>query len=169
MKNNILRKCLIYALMVTIMVVQKWLLAIIPNFQFTTLLIILFFFVFGNKPTILITILYVIVDNLYMGTFHLIYTPIMVLAWVSLVLILLPFKKCNNIWILALIGSVHGLIYALCYALGGVIFYQIDIVAYILADMPFTILLVVSNFITIIWLYKPLHKMLSIFMVENVC
>jgi hypothetical protein len=56
MKNNILKKCLIYALMVTIMVVQKWLLAIIPNFQFTTLLIILFFFVFGIKPTIVITI-----------------------------------------------------------------------------------------------------------------
>jgi hypothetical protein len=93
----------------------------------------------------------------------------MALAWISLVLILLPFKKCNNIWILALIGSIHGLIYAFCYAIGGIIFYQIDIVAYMLADIPFTILLVVSNFITIIWLYKPLHKILSIFLSENVC
>ena len=169
MKNNILKKCLIYALMVTIMVVQKWLLAIIPNFQFTTLLIILFFFVFGIKPTIVITILYVIVDNLYMGTFHLVYTPIMALAWLSLILLLLPFKKCNNIWILALIGSIHGIIYAFCYALGGIIFYQIDIIAYMLADIPFTILLIVSNFITIIWLYKPLYKVLCIFLSENVC
>lgn len=169
MKNNILKKCLIYALMVTIMVVQKWLLSIIPNFQFTTLLIVLFFFVFGIKPTILITILYVLVDNLYMGTFHLIYTPIMLIGWLSLILLLIPFKKCKNIWILALIGCIHGIIYAFCYAIGGAIFYDVDILAYMVVDIPFTVLLVASNFITIIWLYKPMQKMLQIFMGENVC
>ena len=169
MKNSLLRKSLIYALMVTIIVVQKWLLAFIPNFQFTTLLIILFFYTFGFKSTLLITTLYVLIDNLYMGTFHIIYTPIMLIAWSSLVFILLIFKKKDNIWLLSLVGGIHGIIYSLCYVIGGVLFYEIDLVVYMLSDIPFTILLVISNVISILWLYKPISKIMKIFLSENVC
>ena len=169
MKNNILKKSLIYALMVSIIVVQKWLLSVIPNFQFTTLLIVLFFYTFGFKGTMIITILYVLIDNLYMGTFHVIYTPIMLIAWCSLIFILMFFKKKDNVGLLCLIGGIHGIIYSLCYAVGGVIFYEIDFVLYLLSDIPFTLLLVVSNVITILWLYKPISKIMKNFLSENVC
>ena len=169
MNGNILKKSLIYALMVSIIVVQKWVLAIIPNFQFTTLLIVLFFYLFGFKGTLLITILYVLIDNLYMGTFHIIYTPIMLIAWCSLIFILMLFRKNDNVWLLCLIGGIHGIIYSLCYAVGGIIFYEVDFVLYLLSDIPFTLLLVVSNVITILWLYKPISKIMKKFLCENVC
>lgn len=174
MKNRFLKKCLIYALMTAIIVVQKLLLAVIPNFQFSTLLLILFFYVFGTKPMLLITLLYVIVDNLWLGTFHIIYTPVMFIAWSSLLLILIPFRKRNNnVWILGLLGVVHAVVYSFCFGFATAMLHEIDIIAYIIADIPFTLILMVSNFLTIIWLFPPLYKVMSkyykIIMVENDC
>ncbi len=174
MRNSLLKKLLIYALMTAIIVVQKLLLAVIPNFQFSTLLLILFFYVFGTKPMLLITLLYVVVDNLWLGTFHFIYTPVMFIAWSTILLLLIPFKKKSiNIWILGLLGALHAIIYSFCFGFTSAMLYEIDIVSYILADIPFTLILMISNFLTIIWLFKPLYQVMSkhyqIIIGENDC
>lgn len=162
MKSNFLKKCLIYALMTAIIVVQKLILAVIPNFQFSTLLLVLFFYVFGTKPMLLITFLYVLVDNLWLGTIHIIYTPIMFVTWSSLVLLLIPFKKkSKNVWYLGLIGALHAVVYSFCFGLATALLYEIDVRAYIISDIPFTLILMTSNFLTIIWLFNPLYKVLS--------
>lgn len=160
--------------MTAIIVVQKLLLAVIPNFQFSTILLILFFYVFGTKPMLLITLLYVIVDNLWLGTFHVIYTPVMFIAWSSLLLLLIPFKnKSINVWFLGLIGIIHVVMYSACFGITTALIHEIDVIAYVLADIPFTLILMVSNFLTIIWLFKPLYNVMSkyykIIIGENDC
>lgn len=160
--------------MTAIIVVQKLLLVVIPNFQFSTLLLVLFFYVFGTKPMLLITLLYVVVDNLWFGTFHFIYTPVMFLAWSSLSLLLIPFKKrSSNVWFLGLLGMLHAVIYSFCFGFTTAMIYEIDMIAYIISDIPFTLILMVSNFLTIIWLFKPLCKVMSKYyqtiIIENDC
>ncbi len=161
MQNNLLKKLLIYALMSALIVAQKLLLSFIPNFQFTTLLLIIFFLVFGIKPMLLITLIYVIVDNLYLGTFHIIYTPVMFITWSSIVLLLLPFKnKKDNVWLLSIVGVIHAVIYSFCFGLTTGLIYEIDVAAYIISDIPYTLILMASNILTIIWLYKPLYNVM---------
>lgn len=174
MRGSFLKKCLIYALMTAIIVVQKLLLAVIPNFQFSTLLLILFFYIFGTKPMLLITLLYVVVDNLWLGTFHFIYTPVMFVAWGTLLLLLIPFKKrSSNVWFLGLLGALHAIMYSFCFGFTTAMLHEIDVVAYIIADIPFTLILMISNFLTIIWLFQPLYKVMSkyyqIIISENDC
>lgn len=160
MKREIILKTIIYAICATILFVQETILSIIPNFQFTTLLIVLFFNLFGFKATVLIIIVHVFLDNLWMQSLSVIYTPAMFLGWLSLPLILLIVPRKNEI-ILSIVGALHGIIYSLFFVIAQVFITQVDIKAYLIADIPFVIILSISNFVTILWLYQPLSNRLK--------
>mgnify|MGYP001244429504 CR=1 FL=1 len=160
-KKQVILKTIIYAICATILFVQETLLSVIPNFQFTTLLIVLFFNMFGFKATTLIIITHVILDNIWMQSLNLIYTPAMFLGWFSLPLILKLIPKRKNYFDIALIGAFHGVLYSFFFVLAQVFLTQVDIMAYLIADIPFTLILMMSNFITILWLYQPLYTRLK--------
>ncbi len=147
----------------TILFVQEQLLIIVPNVQFTTLLIVLFSSVFKFRETVAIITVYVFFDNLYMGSFHPLYTPPMFLAW-----LLIPIsyhtvlRRTKSEVKLAVFGFVFGFVYGWVYIPFRILEFGItDLWPYFLADLPFEVIMAVSNFATILWLFTPLHKTLE--------
>ena len=87
-----LRNIVIISFMATILFVQEEALTIIPNFQFTFLLIITFSVVFGFKRTFFIILIHVLLDNLFMGTFNLLAIAPMLFSYTMIDLIINAFK-----------------------------------------------------------------------------
>jgi hypothetical protein len=149
---------LFIAMYVTIIWVQETLLMFIPNVQFTTLLIVLFATNFKFKDSSVMILAYVILDNLAYGfTFHII--P-MYIGWMVIPSLYL-FVKTKNEYIHASLGILFALLYSWAFVPMSVYVYGISFQAYIIADISFEIVLAASNFITILFLYPYLDKVLS--------
>ncbi|GEM_PF-248469 len=158
-----LRRMIFLAMSVTILFVQEQLLVVLANVQFTMLLIVLFSSVFTLRETLVLIFVYVIVDSLYMGAFNPFYMTPMLLAW-SLVPVLhrLVLKRTTDEVKLAIFGCLYGFIYGWIFIPFVMIQTGIDrFWPYLLADLPFEIIMAVSNTVTILWLYAPLYRVLA--------
>ena len=71
------------------------------------------------------------------------------------------FKNVSNIYILSVLGIVFSLIYSWCFILPNVIILKINVLEYLVADIYFEILMAVSSFLSILWLYNRLVKLLD--------
>ncbi len=153
---------LFIALAVAITFVQEQLLVFLPNIQFTVLLIFVFSSVFSIKESFIYVITYVILDNLYLGGFQIINVVPMLFAWNLIPLSLHTWLKTRNEFLLALVAFVFGFVYSWSFLPGTVILYGFEHMwkVYLLADLPFEIILATTGFVTIYWLYKPLCKVL---------
>ena len=159
------------AMLTAIIFVQEQVLSFIPQFQFTILLLVLYSKCLGfYKTTIIITVktfclltmFHVLLDNLVMGSLNYIYTPAMIIVWLFIPLLLnTVFKKINSPIGLALTSILFSLLYSWSFIPINVLTTDVDFFAYLIADIPFEIMLIVYSFLTIIWLYKPLEKVLK--------
>lgn len=157
-----IKQIALYSVLTSILFVSEQLLSFIPNVQLTFLLIILYNKVLGIKPTIIIVIIHTLLDNLIMGSFTpLIIIPMMMGYIVTLIILQTLFKNANTPLFLALFGILSGIIYSFMFIIVNVLLLDISLKAYIIADIPHTLILVASNFITILWLYTPLNKILT--------
>lgn len=151
------------AIMTTILFVQEQLLINLPNIQLTVFLMVLYSKKFGLGKSVIIIILYTLLDNLYMGSFSIMYTPAMLVGWLLIPLTLCTlFKKVNNSIVLALLGVLYSFIYCWLYVVPNYLIMNIDPVAYIIADIVFEVVLAVCSFVTILLLYKPCSKIIDL-------
>ena len=141
--------------------IQEQLLVSLPNIQLTVFLIILYSKSFGYKKTSLIILIYVLLDNFFIGTFNFIYFPFMLIGW-SLIPIGLHtiFKKVENSTHLACLSILFSLLYSWIYIIPNSIYYNLNPFVYFISDIPFEIILCISSFITTLWLYEPCIKVL---------
>jgi hypothetical protein len=78
----------------------------------------------------------------------------MFIAWVGFAVVSKLIKRVDNVLQSFIIGG-YAIVYALSFIPLSVGLYGIPLVAYIIADIPFTIILIINNFLTVLWL-KPL-------------
>ena len=147
------------ALLTVILFLQEQILSFIPNVQLTV-----FFFVLYSKKldfvkTILIVIIYVILDNI-IGGFNLLFLPFMLLGWLIIpMLINTVFKKVESNIYLALLGILFSLIYSWINIIPGCIMFNMDFITYLKGDLIWEITLASSSFLTILLLYNPCSKL----------
>ena len=151
------------AILAAIMFVQEFALSFIPNIQLTQCLIAIYYYSFGLLDTLLIIVIHVLLDNMAMGSFNLIYTPAMFVGWLSLPLILHVFKRNQNRFFSATIVGIHGIIYSLGFALANAIMLEVPFLTYFIADIPFEVILVVNGFLTTLLFKDKLVSLLSKF------
>lgn len=154
------RELCILAFMSVLLFIQEELFVFIPNFQFTFLLLAIYVSVFGFKKTSLIIFAHVLLDNIYMGSL----TPIvMIPMWLGYMIYIgiIWLLKNKNIWLLTLGGIIGAYIYCMLFFVTNIVFLEIDIYHYWLADIPFEIMLMSTIAFTMIYLYKPLRRKLS--------
>lgn len=153
------KKISLFAVLTSLLLVQEQALSFIPNVQFSTLLILLFASSFKLKDSLTMLVVYVIIDSLYMGAFNIIYMVPMYIGW-SLIPIgyHLFFRGKENPYALAFFGLVLGFIYGFLFMPFAVLMTGVDPLVYLMADLPFQIIMAISNFLTILWLYPPLKK-----------
>ena len=151
-----------------ILFVQEQLLSSIPGVQLTIFLMVLYSRKLGFVKSSIIVILHVLLDNFYMSSFSLQYTPAMLIGWMLIpVLLHTVFKKVNKPIFLALLGVLFSFLYSWCYILPNYLLHGIDPISYLLSDIIFEIILAAISFITILLLYKPCDKLLSLLIKDN--
>lgn len=152
---------LLPVLSVIVFVLEQALL-FLPNIQLTIFLIILYSKVLGLKKTSVIIIIYLFLDNLFMSSFSIIFTPFMFLGYIIIPLTLnTVFKSADNILILACLSVLYSFLYCLVYVIPNTFIYHIHPLVYLSSDLIFQILLACSSFISVLWLYEPLYKLLK--------
>jgi len=155
-----LKRLILIAMAVTIIFVQEQLLMFLPNVQLTTLLIILFVTVFKFKESVIMIVVYVLLDNLFLGGLNPFTMGAMLAAWM-----LIPIAwhtvlgKTRNVQALAIFGFVFGFVYGFVFIPFTMIQTEVfELWPYMLADLPFQGIMATTNFLTVLWLYEPLYK-----------
>ncbi len=149
----------IISILTTILFVVEQVLTFIPNVQLTFLLIIIYSKVLKTKKTLFIILIHVLLDNLFMGSFNFMFIPFMFIGY-SVIPITLNLIKIESEIKLAFISVLFSFIYCFLFLIPSVITTGIKISDYLIADIPFTCILSISSFITVLWLYKPLSNKL---------
>jgi hypothetical protein len=153
----------IIAVMTTILFVQEQLLASLPGIQLTVFLIILYSKKLGLAKSSIIIVLHVLLDNFYMSSFSLMYTPTMLIGWLIIPLSLCTiFKKVESPILLALLGVLYSFIYCWLYIIPSYFLISISPIAYLISDITFEIALAVVSFVSILFLYKPCSKIFEL-------
>ncbi|MGN1343767.1 MAG: hypothetical protein ACI4U3_04255 [Traorella sp.] len=159
--NNVKRIVLIGFLSALLFACEQ-VLTFLPNIQLTVFLIILYSKVLGWKDSCMIILIHVLLDNFFMGSFNMFFTPIMFLGWAMIPCLLeFVFYRINDSFHLALLSILFSLIYSWLFIIPNSFLYQIDLVAYLMADLPFEFMLAISSFISTLWLYDPCFKVLT--------
>ncbi|HHU79276.1 MAG: hypothetical protein ACOX27_00100 [Caldicoprobacterales bacterium] len=139
----------------------KLVLSFIPNVEIVTLLFILFTVTLGLKRSFFITLVFVSTDILLYGfsTWVIGYY----LIWPLLVLITSMLgRKFNSEYAFAIIGGLFGFLFGAFFAITESFFYGLSYgFAYWVNGLLFDLVHGVSNFIIILFLFKPLKKMLD--------
>lgn|SRR5690554_4998836 len=150
-----LRKLAILSFLVALTVALEQVMQFLPSVQLTTLLMVLIAMKFDVKSSILGAITYVLLDNM-LGGFG-VHTIPMFLSW-SIFVITIHVVKSKNEFTLAILSLGFGLFYGIMLGIPSIVIYQVNPIAYIIADIPFTLVFMLVNFLTVLWLYKPLEK-----------
>ena len=146
----------------TIIFVQEQLLAFLPNIQLTIFLIVLYAKKIGFVKTSIIILIHVILDNLIGGSFNFMYLPFMFLGWMIIPIFTSLFlEKCDNPLILAILGFTFAFTYSWCFIIPNCLIMNVSFKDYLIADFPFELILAISSFLSILWLYNPCSRMLT--------
>ncbi|MCR3905504.1 MAG: hypothetical protein NUK62_00550 [Tenericutes bacterium] len=161
--NQAIKDITLVSICAAILFVQQLALSFLPNIQFSTLLIVVYAKTFGFKRTTMIIIIHVIIVNLLspFGPMIPVYIPSMFIAWMLIpVLLSTVFKKLESAYKLAIFGFIFGFVYGWMFIPVSVFILDIPFIAYLMMDLPFELMMAISNFLTILWLYDPIKKIL---------
>ena len=159
---SIIKEITLYAVLTSILFVQEQLLTFLPNIQLTFLLIILYSKVIKLRGTLIIVTIHVFLDNLLNGSLTVLTTIPMFIGYIQIPLIIkFLFKNAKKPLFLASYGVLASIVYSIAFLITNWLILPINIVSYIIADIPFTLTLCISSFISILLLYKPLYNVLN--------
>lgn len=156
------------AVLTAILFVQEEILSVLPNIQLTVFLILLYSKKLGFIKTSFIILIHVLLDNLFMNTFNIYIMPFMFIGWMIIPITLTTiFKRIESPIILALLSIGYAFIYSWVFIIPSCLFYNMEFFSYLLSDILFEILLAISSFISVLWLYKPCAKVLDMLLIKK--
>ena len=85
-------------------------------------------------------------------------SPFTFLAYSAVLAIFKLFGKVEKAWVLGIIAGFAGLVLSWIYVIPSVLLFEMDLGAYLVADIIPQITLFIVNFMTVSILYKPLMK-----------
>ena len=147
-------------MLTAILTVQEEALTFIPNVQLTFLLIIVYGATIGLLDGTIVVLVHLILDNLIMNSF----TPyIMIPMFIGLEIALITGYLLRNKkeWVVAIFAGLAGFIYCMLFFGSTVLFYSVEPIPYLIADIPFEVVLIACNIVTVLFLYKPLVKIIN--------
>ncbi len=159
--NQSLRHLILAAMLLAILYVQELLLSGLPNIQLTVVLIMVYAAVLPLSLSLPIVIGYVLLDNLLFGTISLIYTPAMFVSWIFLALMSKLLAKKSYYWMIGF-AVVFAFLYGWSFIPASMMVQGIqNFWPYLIADLPFELTMALTNFITVLLLYRPLKSILT--------
>ena len=157
------------AMFAAILFIQEEALTFIPNVQLTVFLLVLYSKRLGFVRTSIIIIIHVILDNLVMGSFSVIWTPAMFVGWMLIPIVICTiFRKIDNFIILAIAGAILSFTYCWCFVLPNYLVMHIKPLKYLASDVLFECILAASSFISILCLYIPMKNIFVKFRIGKI-
>lgn len=156
--RNRLRQLVLLALFGALLFVAQVALAWAANVELVTLLLLLLAVTYGWK-TLIPLYLFVLAEGLYYGFSQWFINYLYV--WLVPVVLGVLFRRCTSRWFWAILAGGFGLIFgALCSVpmlfVGGVP----AMVSYIVSGLSFDAVHCVGNFLSVLWLFVPLRRVL---------
>ena len=162
-----IRSITLAGMLLAILFVQEQLLVLVPQFQFTVVLIIVYAAIFPYKILIPLVGAYVLLDNIYMGTLNLLYFVPMLLAWLLLAIVARAIRN-RPFYVQVIMAILFGFVYGWAYLPARMIEQGVGIFwLYLKMDLPFEIMMAASNLITMLLIYQPLRLSLEKLMIEK--
>lgn len=151
-------------ILTAILFVQEEALTFIPNVQLTVFLIVLYSKTVGYFRTSIIVFIHVLLDNLVMGSMNVVTFVPMLIGWELIPIIICTLgRKVEKPVFLALFSIPIVLIYDFIFALFNYWILDIDLITWYTGGIIFDIVLIMSSFLSILWLYTPLKKVIDNF------
>jgi len=153
------RDMALIAMFATILFIQEEALTFIPNVQLTVFLLVLYSKRLGFVKTSIIIVIHVLLDNLVMGSFSVIWTPAMFVGWMLIPIVICTlFRKIDNFIILAIAGAFLSFTYCWCFIIPNYVVMHIKPLKYLASDIVFECILAASSFLSILCLYIPIKN-----------
>lgn len=149
--------------MASIVVVLEKVLEFIPNVQLTVVLLMVFIYYLTLPESLLLVTVYTFLDILLGGIS--LYAVPMFIAW-SLFAVIVHYSK-GHMNKLILIGIFYPIVYSVMLGIPYVLMLDMDIRAYFIADIPYTLVFIGANILTIYYLYPVITKTLENYMGEK--
>ncbi len=149
------------AMLLSVLVVQEEVLMFIPNVQLTTVLIMVYAAVLPLPLLLVLVSGYVVIDGFIMGTFFSYYTVPMLFSWLLLALVARAIRH-RSFWMIVLVAVIHAFIYSWSFIPIRIMEQGIGILwPYLVADVPFELMLAASNLVTVFLFYRPFRDVLE--------
>lgn len=162
MRNKGVFDLVLIAILSSILFVFEQVLSFLPNIQITFLLIIVYSKVLGLRKTSIIILIHVLLDNLFNSSFNIYTVPFMLIGYLLIPLSLnTVFNKIDNEVHLSFLSVLFSFIYCIIYIIPNCFMLNIDFKTYFISDLYFQFLLMISSFLSVLWLYKPIYKYLN--------
>ena len=157
------------AMFAAIIFIQEEALTFIPNVQLTVFLLVLYSKRLGFIKTSIIIVIHVLLDNLVMGSFSVIWTPAMFVGWMLIPIVICTiFRKVENFIVLAFAGAFLSFTYCWCFVLPNYLVMHISPIKYLASDIVFECILAASSFISILCLYIPIKNIFVKFRIGKI-
>ncbi len=154
------RSITLSAMLLALLVAQEEILILIPNVSLTPLLIMVYASVLPISLFLSITVGYVLLDNLIMGSLIPVYFVPMLFAWIILGLLTKVFLH-KSLFFKVGLSIFFAVLYGWSFVPGNMIIQSnFQLWPYIFADLIAEMIMAISNIITITFLYNPLRKLL---------
>jgi hypothetical protein len=160
--NKHIKEIIILALSTSILIVQELAFSFLPNIQLTTFLVMVYVRAFGIKKSSMIVLVYVFVDNLIFGSLMMLNIVLpMLIGWFFIIYsFYFVSKMSHKLWVYVVLAYLFGHIYGLIYAPFQVWILKVEMIPYLIVDLPWQVIMGLSNALSVLWLYEPLSQFL---------
>ncbi|MFA5037851.1 MAG: hypothetical protein WC479_11835 [Candidatus Izemoplasmatales bacterium] len=156
-----IRSITVSAMLLAVLIAQEYAFMALPNVQLTVVLIMVYAAVLPWATLLPLIAIYVLIDNLIMGSLSIMYFWPMLAAWMFLAVISKLLMQ-KDLWVqvgfASLFGFVYGWFFCVVYV---ILFGWATLVPYLISDLPFEIIMAVNNFVTVLVIYFPIRKLLE--------
>ena len=156
---KVIKDLTIMSVLTGTMFVLELALSSIPSVQLTFLLILIYSKLLGTPKTMIMIFIHVLLDTFLFGGLMSFYMGSMLFGYMLIpIMANTVFKRVENVYVLGLFSGLSAVLYAWSFIPPTMLLYNVNLWLYLIADIPFTAVLVVNNFIATIVLYKPLTR-----------
>ncbi len=146
-------------MLLAILVIQEELLVFIPQVQLTVILIIVYAHFLSYKEMVPLVIGYVILDNLIMGSFSLLYTPPMIITWLLLAIVARALRKKPD-YALFIVAVLFAFVYGWSFIPSAMLIQSnFNFWIYVKADFIFEMGMAANSVATFLLFYRPLKEL----------
>ena len=154
------KKLCYLVVLTTIIFVQEELLTPIPSVQLTFFLVMIYGATLGIGYGSLIVVAHVLLDNLYMSSFGITTIGPMLIGY-EITLIMGYLLRGKNEILNGIVNALCAVIYCALFIPVNIFVYDVEPLAYVIADIPFVLVLMTCNMFCALFLYKPIYKVLT--------